>query len=85
MVGSSILDIRLDHDVNALYIQFHSGRVARTVEVTDSVYIDMDAKDEPLGLEIINAVEFIFRGNVPPRPAHRERGLGGEGQLSRRQ
>ena len=53
------MEIRLDRDVNALYIRVRRGRVSRTLELTDTVYIDMDAQDNPLGIEFVNADEFI--------------------------
>jgi uncharacterized protein YuzE len=53
------VEIRLDRDVNALYIRLRAGKVSRTVELTDSVYVDMDDQDAPLGIEFINADEFV--------------------------
>ena len=68
------MEFQLDRDVNALYIKLRPGSVARTIELTDSVYVDMDADDVPLGLEFINADEFVpFLRNhandadIPPR------------------
>lgn len=68
------MEFQLDRDVNALYIRFRPGEVSRTVELTDSVYVDMDADDVPLGMEFINADEFVpfLRDHasdaaVPPR------------------
>jgi uncharacterized protein YuzE len=53
------LQIRLDQDVNALYITVRSGRVSKTLELTDSVYVDLDAKGKPIGIEFVNADEFL--------------------------
>jgi uncharacterized protein YuzE len=53
------MEFQLDRDVNALYIKLRAGHVARTIELTDSIYVDMDADDTPLGLEFINADEFV--------------------------
>jgi uncharacterized protein YuzE len=53
------MQIRLDRDVNALYIAVRPGRVSRTVELTDTVYVDMDDKDTPIGIEFVNADEFV--------------------------
>jgi uncharacterized protein YuzE len=49
----------LDRDINALYIRLRPGDVTRTIELTDSVYADLDAEDAPLGIEFINADEFV--------------------------
>jgi uncharacterized protein YuzE len=53
------MEFQLDRDVNALYIKLRSGNVARTIELTDSVYVDMVAQDSPVGIEFVNADEFI--------------------------
>jgi uncharacterized protein YuzE len=33
--------------------------VARTIELTDSVYADVDAEGAPIGLEVVHADEFV--------------------------
>jgi uncharacterized protein YuzE len=53
------MQIRLDRDVNALYIALRPGRVSKTVELTDTVYVDMDDQDTPIGIEFVNADEFV--------------------------
>jgi uncharacterized protein YuzE len=53
------VQFRLDPDVNALSIEIQPGRIARTIEFTDSVYVDVDAEGAPLGLEFVNADEFV--------------------------
>ena len=68
------MEFQLDRDVNALYIKLRTGTVSRTIELTDSIYVDMDAEDAPIGLEFTNADEFIpfLRSNadiadIPPQ------------------
>lgn len=68
------MEFQLDCDVNALYIKLRSGQVSRTIELTDSVYVDMDADDVPLGIEFLNADEFVpflreraHGADIPPR------------------
>ncbi len=51
--------LRLDRDVNALYVELRPGAVARTIEVTDTVYVDVDADGATLGVEFVDADEFI--------------------------
>lgn len=51
--------IRLDPDVNALYIRFSAGKVARTLELETFVYVDIDAQGYPVGLEFANADDFV--------------------------
>jgi uncharacterized protein YuzE len=53
------MQFRLDRDVNALYIALRQGEVSKTIELTDSVYVDVDDQDEPIGIEFINADEFV--------------------------
>lgn len=68
------MEFQLDRDVNALYIRLRPGAVSRTIELTDSVYVDVDADDGPLGIEFVNADEFIpflrdhaNDAEIPPR------------------
>jgi len=68
------MEFQLDRDVNALYIKLGTGTVSRTIELTDSIYVDMDAADAPIGLEFTDADEFIpfLRSNadiadIPPQ------------------
>lgn len=53
------MEFQLDQDVNALYIKLRPGVVSRTVELTEAVYVDMDAEDAPLGIEFVNADDFV--------------------------
>ena len=50
---------RFDEEANALYIALKAGEVVRTIEVTDMVYIDVDAVGAPLGIEVVSADEFV--------------------------
>lgn len=53
------MQFRFDEDANALYIALHEGQVARTIEITDMVYVDIDASGTPLGVEFVSADEFV--------------------------
>jgi uncharacterized protein YuzE len=53
------MQFRFDEDANALYIALHEGKVARTIEITDMVYVDIDASGTPLGVEFVSADEFV--------------------------
>lgn len=68
------MEFQLDRGVNALYIRLRPGQVSRTIELTDSIYVDMDAEDAPIGIEFTNADEFIpflrsqaDNADIPPR------------------
>ena len=54
----SHMEFQLDRDVNALSIHLRVGKVSRTIEVTTTVYVDMDANDAPIGIEFTNAMTF---------------------------
>jgi uncharacterized protein YuzE len=53
------MQFRFDEEANALYIAIRAGEVERTIEVTDLVYIDVDADGAPLGIEFVSADEFV--------------------------
>lgn len=53
------MQIRLDRDMNALYIEFREGQVAKTVELGEMVYMDVDGQGSALGLEFVNADDFV--------------------------
>jgi uncharacterized protein YuzE len=44
-----------DPDVHALYIQLSSADIVETVELSRTVYVDVDASGDPVGFEILNA------------------------------
>jgi uncharacterized protein YuzE len=54
-----LMEFQLDRDVNALYIKLGTGTVSRTIELTDSIYVDLDSQEAPVGIEFTNADEFI--------------------------
>lgn len=51
--------IKLDSDVNALYITFREGAVARTIEIADMVFADLDENGDPIGLEFVSTDDFV--------------------------
>ena len=53
------MQIQFDRDVNALYIEIARGEVTRTIEVTGTIYLDVDREGRPLGLEFLDANEFL--------------------------
>lgn len=68
------VEFQLDRDVNARAIKLRPGQVTRTVDLTGSVFVDMDEQDIPLGIEFINADEFLpflrehaADANIPPQ------------------
>ena len=57
------MEITYDKEVDALNITLRSGRVAKTVEVSPEIFLDLDINDQPLYLEIIGASEKVGRKN----------------------
>lgn len=49
------MDITYDQDADALNIIFQKGKVAKTKEVSRGVLLDIDRKNTPLYLEILQA------------------------------
>ena len=43
------MQFRFDEEANALYIAIRAGEAVRTIEVTDMVYIDVDAEGRHWG------------------------------------
>lgn len=65
-------------DENLLYVALGEGPAAETIEVEESVYIDVDTDGRPIGIEFLNADDFLpFLGRHGGRltlPEHVEEG-----------
>jgi uncharacterized protein YuzE len=53
-----------DPDAEAAYIRMSQGEVAETIEVTESLYIDVDENGDPIGIEILG-VDVSVLANLP--------------------
>ncbi len=56
-----------DEQADAVYVQFRRSAVARTEELNDSVAVDYDAEDQPLGVEFLHVSLGIELDRVPRR------------------
>ena len=56
-----------DEQADAVYVQFRRSAVTRTEELNDSVAVDYDAEDRPLGVEFLNVSLGIELDRVPHR------------------
>jgi uncharacterized protein YuzE len=56
-----------DREANALYIRFSTNTIEETVELSDSVYVDVDADGDPVGFEILHAASAELMG-IPTLP-----------------
>jgi len=53
------MEITYDPKADALNLTFKKGKVAKTVEISPEINLDLDKKGKPLYLEIIGASEKI--------------------------
>jgi uncharacterized protein YuzE len=62
-------DPRLSHDpeANALELRLSENDVAETLELSRSVYLDVDAEGAPVGFDILNADPSLLAG-LPHMP-----------------
>lgn len=51
-------EVKRDPQVNAAYVTLRQGKQARTVEVSSSVMIDVDAQGQVLGVELLDDGSF---------------------------
>ena len=58
------MKITYDKIANAAYMTLRKGKVAKTLEMSDSVIIDLDKKGNLLGIELLDA------SNQLPRQGH---------------
>jgi uncharacterized protein YuzE len=60
-MGGRKVTVRIEHDptVDALYLRLRTGHVAETVELSDSIYLDIDPEGQILGAEFVNAGDFF--------------------------
>jgi uncharacterized protein YuzE len=51
--------ITYDKEADAMYMHLKNGKVKNTKEVSNLVFVDVDSKNNPLGIEILN-VSYRF-------------------------
>jgi uncharacterized protein YuzE len=56
-----------DREANALYIRFSKASIAETVELSESVYVDLDEAGEPVGFEVLHAEPEVL-SSIPTLP-----------------
>ncbi|MGN6032960.1 MAG: DUF2283 domain-containing protein [Thermomicrobiales bacterium] len=57
-----------DREANALYLRLTAKPIDETIALSDSVYLDVDAEGEPVGLEILDA-STVDLATIPDMPA----------------
>ncbi|HEX4104072.1 MAG TPA: DUF2283 domain-containing protein [Candidatus Paceibacterota bacterium] len=48
------MNIKIDEEANAAYIQFNENKVHRTVVHNEEFLVDVDEKGEVIGIEVLN-------------------------------
>lgn len=56
---SVALRMKHDDEGDALYLTLREGTAAETIEIEESVYVDLDDDGRPLGIEFIGGADFL--------------------------
>lgn len=56
-----------DPEANAIYLRFSDEEIAETVELSDTVYVDIDADGNPVGFEVLDA-NSAWLASMPALP-----------------
>ena len=49
-----VVSIEMDYEAGAVYLRISRNKVRRTVEAAPEVFLDLDYRNAPVGLELIN-------------------------------
>ena len=58
------MQIDYDPEADAIYIHLRDGEVDHTIESSQYIYVDVDANDVPLGLEILFAGRVLGKSDM---------------------
>lgn len=48
------MNIRIDTEARAVYVEFKADKVSRTVEFAPETFVDLDGRGHLLGIELLN-------------------------------
>jgi len=48
-----LASVRYDESAKALYVRVRRGKVAKTEPINDSIFIDLDARENLVGIEVV--------------------------------
>ena len=51
------MKIRYDPEADAMYIKLRSGKITKTKEIDENIYIDLDKNKQVIGIEILSVKE----------------------------
>jgi uncharacterized protein YuzE len=54
MASSAVVSVKLDRDAGAAYLRLNTNSVARTVEFSEDIYVDLDAMGVVVGVELLD-------------------------------
>jgi uncharacterized protein YuzE len=57
-VEEDTMKFRFDPSVQALYIEVAPGEIARTVEFSENIYLDLDGQSNVIGIECLDISEL---------------------------
>jgi len=57
--GGTALRLSYAPDQDLLYLRLSDAEVAATVELDESVYVDVDAEGRPIGIECLSTAAFL--------------------------
>jgi len=60
------MKINYDKKIDALYIHLKKGKFYANEEIEEGVVLDLGAKGELLGVEILDASKYMSRGKLMP-------------------
>ncbi len=57
------MKLRIDRDVDALYLRLDNAKVIESEQVAPGVIVDFDSKNRVVGLEVLNVSKRLPRRN----------------------
>jgi len=58
MASSAVVSVKLDRDAGAAYLRLNTNSVARTVEFSEDIYVDLDAMGVVVGVELLDLTDY---------------------------
>ncbi len=59
MATNTVVSVKLDRDAGAAYLRLSTNSVARTVEFSEDIYVDLDAMGVVVGVELLDLMTPI--------------------------
>ena len=59
MAGNAVVSVKLDRDAGAAYLRLSTNSIARTVECSEDIYVDLDAMGVVVGVELLDLMTPI--------------------------